>query len=344
MIECVFTLDYELYGNGTGALQTLVYEPAQRLADVFLRRGARFVVFVEAAELEKIDECRSDDGIDSVKRQVKEFSQEGFEIGLHLHPQWCNAYYDNAKWFLDISEYNICTLPQARIAQVVERAISYLRGLLDEPDFTPLSFRAGNWLFQPTEAAAAVLADCGIKLDSSVFKGGLQHNNTLDYRQSMKNGYYWPFRRDVNEPDPAGPCFELPIYTEMVPSWRLLTAKRLGSGNTYGNAGRSIRQRANRMRDFMRFRYPLKLDFSRMALKELTSMMGRIIQHDQRQPVLFRPIVAIGHTKDMPDPGVVDGFLSFLSDSGIAVSTFEKVYPRLLEQMDDPLPSLRAMA
>ena len=32
MIECIFTLDYEIYGNGTGALKDLVYEPAERLA------------------------------------------------------------------------------------------------------------------------------------------------------------------------------------------------------------------------------------------------------------------------------------------------------------------------
>ena len=28
MIECIFTIDYEIYGNGEGSLQQLVYEPA----------------------------------------------------------------------------------------------------------------------------------------------------------------------------------------------------------------------------------------------------------------------------------------------------------------------------
>ena len=31
MIECIFTVDYEIYGNGTGALIDLVYEPAKQL-------------------------------------------------------------------------------------------------------------------------------------------------------------------------------------------------------------------------------------------------------------------------------------------------------------------------
>ena len=47
MIEFVFTIDYEIYGNGTGALSELVYEPARRLKDLFQNYNARFVAFVE---------------------------------------------------------------------------------------------------------------------------------------------------------------------------------------------------------------------------------------------------------------------------------------------------------
>ena len=43
MVECVFTLDYEIYGNGTGALRELVYEPAERLRHMFGKWNARFV-------------------------------------------------------------------------------------------------------------------------------------------------------------------------------------------------------------------------------------------------------------------------------------------------------------
>src|SRR6267142_2578118 len=47
MIECIFTLDYEIYGDGTGSLNELVYEPTERLRVVFEKRGVRFVSFVE---------------------------------------------------------------------------------------------------------------------------------------------------------------------------------------------------------------------------------------------------------------------------------------------------------
>ena len=55
MIEFVFTIDYEIYGNGTGLLKDLVYEPAKRLRELFRTWNVRFVAFVEVAELEKIE-------------------------------------------------------------------------------------------------------------------------------------------------------------------------------------------------------------------------------------------------------------------------------------------------
>jgi hypothetical protein len=331
MIEFVFTIDYEIYGNGTGALRDLVYEPAMRLRDVFLKWNARFVNFVEVAEFEKIEACGTDPTIYLVKNQVKSLYQDGFEIGLHLHPQWYNARYEGGRWVLDSSEYNLCTLPPSRIAQIADRALNYLRYVVDRPDFKPLSFRAGNWLFQPTQTAANILAQNGIRIDSSVFKGGLQHNFTLDYRRALRNGYYWPFNCDVNQPNPVGPWMELPIHTEMVPFWTMATSKRMGFSNGTGTAGRSIKQRLNRARDLLRLRYPRKLDFCRMTLHELTSTLEGVIKVDRQEPGVYRPIVAIGHTKDLTDLETVDSFLSFLRTNGIAVATFETVYSKLLK-------------
>jgi hypothetical protein len=332
MIECIFTLDYEIYGNGTGALTDLVYEPARRLADLFRQWDARFVAFVEALEFEKIQARGTDPAIGLVERQIREFHQDGFEVALHLHPQWSNARYEQGRWFLDYTEYNLCTLSRARISEIVKGAIGYLRNVVGEPRFTPLSFRAGNWLFQPTQTAASVLAGQGLKLDSSVFKGGMLHNYRLDYRRAMKNGYYWSFDADVNEPDPSGTWVEVPIYSEMVPLWKMSTSKRVGLNGGLGVAGADLKQKKNRILDLLRFRYPLKFDFCRMTLEELTSMMNRVIREDEAEPGLYRPLVAIGHTKDLTDIQTVQAFLAFLREKKIAVATFENVYPRLVRQ------------
>jgi hypothetical protein len=328
MIELVFTLDYEIYGNGVGSLRELLYEPAETLKAVFDKRNARLVVFVEAAELEILEANGADGDIELVKQQVRDFHRDGFEIGLHLHPQWYNARLEKGSWLLDYSEYNLCSLPRARIIEIVDRSIAYLRGVLKETDFTPVSFRAGNWLFQPTQTVASVLADRGIRVDSSVFKGGLQHQHGLDYRRALDNGAYWNFSSDVNLADPGGGMLEVPIQARMVPFWKMLTRKRVSLQRKNPVAGGGIRERLARLMDSLRFRYPLKLDYCRMTLSEMAGMVEHAIAEGRKDPATFRPIVAIGHTKDLVDVGAVESFLAFLEKRGIPVSTLAGIAHR----------------
>jgi hypothetical protein len=328
MIDCIFTLDYEIYGNGEGSLKDLVYEPAEGLKAIFQKYGKRFVVFVEAAELEMIEANDTDSAVDLVKHQIQDFYREGFELALHLHPQWYKGQHHDGKWVLDYNEYNLCALPRGRITEIVGRSIAYFRNVLGVADFSPLSFRAGNWLFQPSGALASVLTEHDIKVDSSVYKGGVQRQLKLDYRRALRNGYYWTFTDHVETPDPGGALLELPIYTEMVPFWKMLTIKRMGLQQRGPSIARNNSNGFHRIMDFFRFQYPLKLDFCRMTINELRRMVGRIIREDWRDPASYRPIVAIGHTKDLVDFETVEKFLSYLSDKDIKISTFKEVYPK----------------
>ena len=333
MIECIFTLDYEIYGNGRGALRDLILDPANRLMDLFEQAHASFVAFVEVAELQKIEACQTDAAIKNVNAQIQELQQRDCEIALHLHPQWCNAEFRNGAWELDYREYNLCPLGRGRINEIVSSALDYLRRTLADPEFTPLSFRAGNWLFQPTATAAHVLLEHGIRLDSSVFKGGRQHWHHLDYRRATRNGYFWAFENDVNVPDPAGALLEIPIYTRMVPFWKMFTTKRVGLQNKGSSGGgRVAKQRLFRVLDLLRFRHPLKLDFCRMTLDELVATMEIVIRHDKSSPTSFKPVVAIGHTKDLVDYETIRLFLQYLESQSIRVSTFREVYDRCLKQ------------
>jgi len=328
MVACIFTIDYEIYGNGEGSLRELVYEPARRLKDLFDEAGAKLVVFVEAAELLKIEAAGTDPAIADVRRQVRDFYEDGHEIALHIHPQWWNARRHNGSWTLAYAEYNLCTLPQERIRQIVAGSISYLRSVLDAPHFSPCSFRAGNWLLQPTGPAAAVLVEHGLRLDSSVFKGGRQHKHRLDYRPATRNGHYWRFQYDVNQPDPKGALLELPIHTRMVPFWKMATKKRLGLQQKGSSGPNGVENCFFRFLDLARLRHPLKFDFCRMTLDELTSMLDSALLEDQKTPHTYKPMVAIGHTKDLVDFDTVRDFLALLVRRGVPVTTLEKAYHR----------------
>lgn len=329
MIDFIFTIDYEIYGNGEGSLREHILDPACQLQRIFTQANAKLVFFVEAAELEKIEEARSDPAIYDIKNQIKDLYIEGHEIALHLHPQWYKCESKNGRWELDNSEYNLCVLPEQRIVEIVDRSIKYLRSVLDDINYKPLSFRAGNWLFQPTQPAAQILSSRGIKIDSSVFKGGLQHQTRLDYRPAVKNGYFWNFQDDVNVPSNNGNMIEIPIYTEMVPPWRMATKKRFGLQQKVPSGRKTLKEIIDRVLDLARPFHPLKLDFCRMTLDELIRMTDKIIKDDKIKPDTYKPIVAIGHTKDLIDLDTAASFLAYLKQNKIQIITFEECYSRL---------------
>jgi peptidoglycan/xylan/chitin deacetylase (PgdA/CDA1 family) len=326
MIVCIFTVDYEIYGNGEGALRELVHEPAERIYNVFAKHGQRFVVFIEVAELEMIDRFKTDSALPSIQEQIKRIYREGHELGLHIHPQWYNAHYEYGRWTLDFNEYNLCVLPRERITQIVDRGIDHFRAILGVPDFRPFSYRAGNWLFQPTRDIAAVLAAKGIRIDTSLYKGGLQRQLGLDYRPASRNGYYWRFTEDVNIPEPEGILLEVPIYTRMVPAWKMAKPKRISLQLKSPGPMRRTRSRIHRLKGFLRFRQPMKLDFTRMTINELTATMAPVLEDERRNPASIKPIVAIGHTKDLIDAETIERFLSFLEERGILVTTLKEAY------------------
>ena len=328
MIECIFTIDYEIYGNGEGSLRELVYEPTVRLMSVFKEWNSTFVVFAEALEFRKIEECQTDKGISNLRTQLRQLLDEGFEIGLHLHPWWFNAQRENGRWRLDWSERNLCAMSEQRVEEVVGSALGYLRQAMGMPSFTPLSFRSGLWLMQPTKTMAKVLSRYGVRVDSSVFKGGRIRDVALDYRPALRNGYYWPFTDDVNSPDQHGTLLEMPIHTEMVPFWRMISVKRLGLHKKVppsANGG----PLTNRLTDFARLRYPRKLDFCRMRFDELRSVIDALLREEEKDSQTYKPIVAIGHTKDLVDFDTVRQLLCYLATNGIAVSNFKAVLQKL---------------
>ena len=324
MIECIFTLDYEIYGNGQGSLQDLVLDPTERLAAVFQEFDAPFVIFAEAVEFTKMEEAQSDPDTARVRTQMRDLRGAGHEIALHLHPWWANARYEGGRWHFDWSERNIGTLKPDRVEAIVSGAISYLREALDDPNFTPLAFRAGQWAIQPTPVIARVLARHGVRVDSSVFKGGRLRGLGLDYRPALRNGGSWRFGNDVNVPDPNGTLWEIPIHTQLVPVWQMLGRKRLNLQSKSRSASKGS-PLPHDWRDFLRFRYPRKLDFCRMSFEEMRATVEGVLEEKQIQGGETRSIVAIGHSKDFVDTQAVRRFLTLLRDRGVAVTTFSQL-------------------
>ena len=74
----------------------------------------------------------------------------------------------------------------------------------------------------------------------------------------------------------------------------------------------------------------MKLDFCRLTATEMIRMFEQEIMKDRRDPALFRPIVAIGHTKDLVDLDTIESFLPYLRSKGIPVSTFRDSHDKIM--------------
>ena len=57
-------------------------------------------------------------------------------------------------------------------------------------------------------------------------------------------------------------------------------------------------------------------------------MCDAIIRQDEADKSSYRPMVAIGHSKDLVDFETVESFLFFLKKNGITVSTMASAYER----------------
>lgn len=331
MLDFIFTVDYELYGNGRGSLDELVYKPSRRLIELFSAHDSNLVFFIEVAELEMIEAEGSDRAINLVLNQIKDIKNSGHEIGLHIHPQWYKGRFQNGQWILNYDEYNLCLQPEERISEIIKRAIQFLRDKLDDPVFTPLAYRGGNWLMSPSEIIAKILYNQGVRIDSSVFKGGYQYNTGLDYRRAPAGLHYWRFSNDVLTPDPEGKILEIPLYTKMIPVWKFIYGKRLSLEISSAPQESLLNKIKLRFKDFIRWKVPLKLDFCRLSYEELADITNEIIKTDRDNPNEYRPIVLIGHTKDNPDKFIIDKYLTFLKNNGLRITTFRSVYEQIVK-------------
>ena len=334
MIDFVISVDYEIYGSGEGSLMGLAFEPAEKLRELFREWNARFVVFPEVAEIEMIEANGADVAIKPVLEQLRGFYQEGHEIGLHIHPWWYSARYEDGRWNIDRTEYNLCALPLERITRIIDRAIAYTRRLAGAVDFRPISFRAGHLLFQPTQPLADVLFMRGIRLDSSVYRGGLWPDHQLDYRSAPGNLYYWKFRQDAARPEKQGNLFEVPIFTRQAPVWKLLTSKRIALQQKGISAGQARNRFIKRLSNLRHIHYPLKFDLGQMTKAEIVRMIETIFEEDRSDPSMYRPVVSIIHTKDPIDFDAVRNLLKVSSERGVRISTFAGVYHKIRETSD----------
>lgn len=223
MLKSLFTLDYEIHGNGEGCPRLLMVEPTQRLLRLFDQYGAKLTIMADVAEILKFKEFaaqrqRDDYHFAEIVAQLQDAVSRGHDVQLHIHSSYFNATHDGRRWAQDWGEYDFAGLSLDRMGMMVKTGKEFLESILKpvRADYRCVAFRAANWSVSPSRNVVKVLTENGLEVETSIFKYGRRDgivrfnyadatNNLIPWRASAEN---------LCQEDVQGPLWEFPIYSE----------------------------------------------------------------------------------------------------------------------------------
>jgi len=223
VVTVIFTLDYEIHGNGEGCSYELMVEPTDRLLRLFSQHNAKLTIMADVAEILKFKEYAEHHGKDdyhfkSIVKQLQSAVRDGHDVQLHIHASYFNATHDGRRWVQDWSEYDFAGLSRERLSEVIKIGKSFLESLLQpvQPAYRCKVFRAANWSVSPSANVVSALLENAIHIDSSVFKYG-RRDGLLSFDYSLAHSDMLPWRasRDAIWQSCANSkMWEVPIYCE----------------------------------------------------------------------------------------------------------------------------------
>ena len=236
----LLTVDYEIFGNGTGDVRQHMVEPTERMARICERHNAPLTVFFEAEEYLAFERyasvLESSLGYDPaalIRKQVAALARRGHDFQLHLHPQWHGAKLEGGQWRLQPEMETV-----DHLFETVEETSAYIRErkelleslLADGGIAQPvIAYRAGAFSARPGRKLLQALSENDIYFDSSVVRGLFREaaDYTLDYRTVDEPKRMWRVKTDVAQEDKAGSVWEVPIHSAMRRRFQQLTPGRL---------------------------------------------------------------------------------------------------------------------
>jgi hypothetical protein len=320
MLCPIFTLDYEIHGNGDGCPHALMVEPTNRMMDLFEKYGAKLTIMADVAEILKFKEYketagRDDYHYDAIASQLQDAIRRGHDVQLHLHASYFNARHEEGRWLQDWSEYNFAGLPLERLNEIVGLGKKYLEDLLKPvaPEYECIAFRAANWSVSPSQNVVRALLSHGIRIETSVFKYG-QRNGIVSFDYSNAPSELVPWlvdESDICRHNAAGRLLEVPIYCERRWLGAFFSANRVyrahlsrkhkfrgaegPAGIQKGTAGKV--QKVSKMVGMVFRRHAWKADFNQCTGRQLIGALRRASKKYMNNGGEDLPFVLIGHSK-----------------------------------------------
>lgn len=197
--------DFEIMGNGLGNVASLQYLPAHLLMNIAEEMGVKVTFMVDVAHrlfLRKYENICPNIRIQARiwDETVVMMKERGFDVQLHLHPQWLDATYNTSDGYFYLGKkWNIGCYAPPEQKKLISESIEYLKSLLNpvSPDYNVIAFKAGSWGLQPSESLLKILSDHGIQIIVGVREGLKIPAASIDYENLEEKAL--PYHPDIND-------------------------------------------------------------------------------------------------------------------------------------------------
>jgi hypothetical protein len=347
------TVDYELFGDGTGSVDEHMIRPLDDLILLWDRLEIRATVFVEVAELLAFEEAVSTRQapevlgrqLMAIRSQLRKLLEHGHDLQLHVHPQWQGATWERGAWKLGTDHYGLLRTGAEGFSGLLSRAKAYLEAIAADvrPDYKCRVFRAGALHFDRQEESGRLLASHGIEVDSSVCRGYVRNtrDSKIDYSDLLENrAPFWPTLdgSSIDEEDAA--LWEVPVWSVMKAQWHKLTPRRLtnklvsvlGGADAMSQAGHTGLSFSNPREtlSWLATKQPIMWDFCNLPASGLNELLKTAMAFHLRRNM--NPLVMIGHTKEFSSGRSLVGFAEAVrEDPRVQWWTMDRLADRLKE-------------
>lgn len=328
--------DWEVMGNGLGNVAQLQYLPSLFLMKTLRKLGANMTFMVDVVhQLRYFSPDIKDRNLLLQRRLWEEnvllMKDYGFDVQLHLHPQWFRARQEGEHFLLS-NNWNIGRYQPEDQAAIVGEGIDYLEQLVRQvdPSYKTIAFKGGSWGLQPSETLFASLAAKGVRIVMGVRNGLKLPKSGTDYTNTEERVMpYYPDYRDIRKVATAPQEIVIIPQPEYAPSlipmmalgWDMVKQKLLGRDDTAHYYGEpipaTIRQLSPLLEEkkFTLSLHPYKthLKIGNQPYTYLKASIDTIIARLKDAPEARIPLVMESHTKNyLLHYGPIERFLDYV--------------------------------
>lgn len=366
MLSLVLSLDYEIFGNGSGDVRRDMIEPTGRLVALCDRYGAKVTIMCEVGEYWAMQETEAEacgslrlgySPSTEIAKQLQAVVRGGHDVQLHLHPWWIGARFGNGGWQLRPELLRVTDLPENAqgdspcATDILRRGKETLETIVRPvcPEYACLVYRAAMFWGQPSQELILSLRQAGLAADSSVVPGLYETAPVpTDYRcADAAAGHWWTGADDISRAGPEGEhIIEFPVRARLRPyacnfKWTKLAAtlkrRQIEKANTGGHGMMNARKSRDSWWTVLRklsTLQPLKYDFCKLSADDMIAELRRAMRADRGVSDEFgTPVVMLGHSKDFWNDANLETFLRFVREEcreSICFSTLGELTARIL--------------